>query len=61
MSDQGQPRPPRDEALETYARGIIDEALGQCSASPRDFGSISTEAARRIAEYVLGRYKRADA
>ena len=48
----------RDEALEAFACGVIDEALAQCAASPRNFSSFSTLAAKRIATYVLANFER---
>jgi hypothetical protein len=49
---------PKDEALETFARGVIDEAIAKCAASPRNFSSFSALAAKRIAEYVLDHFER---
>jgi hypothetical protein len=47
-----------DAALETFIRGVIDDAIAQATASPRDFGTYSREAARQITEYVLERFAR---
>ena len=46
----------RDEELETFARGVIDEAMGKTATSPRQFAYYSTQAAKRIAQYVLDRF-----
>jgi hypothetical protein len=48
----------RDEALETFARGVIDEAMGKTATSPRQFAYYSTQAAKQIAQYVLERFQR---
>ena len=60
--DASAPRNPyqleRDEELETFARGVIDEAMGKTATSPRQFAYYSTQAARRIAQYVLDRFTR---
>lgn len=48
----------RDEALETYSRGRIDEAIAKSTASPRQFGYYSTVAAKQIAQYVLDNFER---
>jgi hypothetical protein len=48
----------RDDALETYARGRIDEAIAKSTASPRQFGYYSTVAAKQIAQYVLEHFGR---
>ena len=48
----------RDEALETFARGRIDEAIAKSTASPRQFGYYSTVAAKQIAQYVLENFAR---
>ena len=57
-----QPRNPyqleRDEELETFARGVIDEAMGKTATSPRQFAYYSTQAAKQIAQYVLDRFTR---
>lgn len=51
----------RDDALETFARGVIDEAIAKSAASPRQFGYYSTAAARQIAQYVLEHFERRSA
>jgi hypothetical protein len=60
--DASAPRNPyqleRDEELETFARGVIDEAMGKTATSPRQFAYYSTQAAKRIAQYVLDRFTR---
>ncbi len=48
----------RDETLETFARGVIDEAMGKVAVSPRDFAQYSTMAAKQIAQYVGSNYVR---
>ena len=48
----------RDEALETRARGRIDEAIAKSTASPRQFGYYSRVAAKQIAQYVLENFVR---
>jgi hypothetical protein len=48
----------RDDALETFARGRIDEAIAKSTASPRQFGYYSTLAAKQIAQYVLEHFGR---
>lgn len=48
----------RDQELETFAHGVIDEAMAKAAASPRDFGLFATQAAKQIAQYVLARYER---
>lgn len=48
----------RDDALETFARGRIDEAIAKSTASPRQFGYYSTLAAKQIGQYVLERFAR---
>jgi hypothetical protein len=48
----------RDEALETYARGVIAEAIAKSAASPRRFGNHATMAARQVAHYVLDHFVR---
>ena len=64
MSDAPAPGPrnpyqlERDEELETFARGVIDEAMGKTATSPRQFAYYSTQAAKQIAEYVLDRFTR---
>jgi len=61
---QAQPAPSnpyryeRDDALETYARGVIDEAIAKSTSSPRQFGYYSTLAAKQITQFVLERYER---
>ena len=48
----------RDEALETYIHGVIDEAIAKSATSPRQFAYFSTTAAKKIAQYVLERFAR---
>lgn len=48
----------RDEALETFAQGVIDEAMGKTATSPRQFAYYSAQAAKQIAQYVLDRFTR---
>lgn len=48
----------RDEDFETFARGVIDEAMGKTATSPRQFAYYSTLAAKQIAQYVLERFSR---
>jgi hypothetical protein len=48
----------RDDELETFARGVIDEAMGKTATSPRQFAYYSTQAAKQIAQYVLDRFTR---
>ena len=48
----------RDEALETYARGVIAEAIAKSTSSPRQFGYYATTAARQLAQYVLDHFVR---
>jgi len=48
----------RDEALETHARGIIDEAIAKSTMSPRSFGHYSMVAAKQIVAYVLDNFER---
>lgn len=47
-----------DEELETYARGVIDDAMGKTATSPRQFGYYSMQAAKRITQFVLARFER---
>lgn len=48
----------RDDKLETFARGVIDEAIAKSTTSPRQFGYFSSAAARQIAQYVLEHFAR---
>ena len=48
----------RDDALETFARGRIDEAIAKSTSSPRQFGYYSNLAAKQIAQYVLDNFTR---
>ena len=48
----------RDEALETQARGIIDEAIAKSTMSPRSFGHYSMMAAKQIVACVLENFER---
>lgn len=48
----------RDDELETFARGVIDEAMGKTATSPRQFEYYSMMAAKRIVQYVLDRYQK---
>lgn len=48
----------RDEELETFAQGVIDEAMGKTATSPRQFAYYSAQAAKQIAQYVLERFAR---
>jgi len=48
----------RDEELETFAQGVIDEAMGKTATSPRQFAYYSAQAAKQIAQYVLDRFTR---
>jgi len=48
----------RDDALETFARGVIDEAIAKSTTSPRQFGFFSSSAAKQIAQYVLEHFDR---
>jgi hypothetical protein len=48
----------RDDALETLARGIIDEAIAKSTMSPRSFGHYSMMAAKQIVAYVLENFER---
>ena len=48
----------RDEALETRARGLIDEAIAKSTMSPRSFGHYSMMAAKQIVAYVLENFER---
>jgi len=48
----------RDTELETFARGVIDEAMGKTATSPRQFAYYSTQAAKQIAQYVLEHFTR---
>ena len=48
----------RDEALETFAQGVIDEAMGKTATSPRQFAYYSAQAAKQIAQYVLDQFTR---
>jgi hypothetical protein len=60
-ADTGQRNPyqlERDDELETFARGVIDEAMGKTATSPRQFAYYSTQAAKQIAQYVLDRFTR---
>lgn len=47
-----------DQDLETYARGVIDDAMAKVATSPRDFAFYSASAAKQITQYVLQRYER---
>lgn len=65
MSESSERNPPRnpyqrehDEDFETFARGVIDEAMGKTATSPRQFAYYSTQAAKQIAQYVLERFQR---
>lgn len=65
MSDRheaDEPRNPyqlhRDEEFETFARGVIDVAMGKTATSPRQFAYYSTQAAKQIAQYVLEHFVR---
>lgn len=48
----------KDDALETFARGVIDEAIAKSTTSPRQFGFFSSAAAKQIAQYVLEHFTR---
>lgn len=48
----------RDDKLETFARGVIDEAIAKTTSSPRQFGYFSSAAAKQIAQYVLEHFAR---
>ena len=48
----------RDEALETQARGIIDESVAKGTMSRRSFGHYSMRAAKQIVAYVLENFER---
>ena len=48
----------RDEELETFTQGVIDEAMGKTATSPRQFAYYSAQAAKQIAQYVLERFQR---
>jgi hypothetical protein len=48
----------RDEELETFARGVIDVAMGKTARSPRQFAYYSEQAAKQIAQYVLAHFQR---
>jgi len=48
----------RDAELETFAQGVIDEAMGKTATSPRQFAYYSAQAAKQIAQYVLDRFTR---
>jgi len=60
--DAAAPRNPyqleRDDELETFARGVIDVAMGKTATSPRQFAYYSGQAAKQICQYVLERFKR---
>ncbi|HLW37941.1 MAG TPA: hypothetical protein VKR99_05890 [Candidatus Eremiobacteraceae bacterium] len=47
-----------DEELETFARGVIDDAMAKTATSPRQFGYYSMMAAKRITQFVLARFER---
>jgi hypothetical protein len=47
-----------DAELETYARGVIDEAIAKSAVSPRQFAYYSSAAAKQLTQYVLERYAR---
>ena len=49
-----------DVDLETYARGIIDDAIAKSAVSPRQFAFYSSAAARQLTQYVLERFLRRD-
>lgn len=61
-ADDSLPRNPyqleRDDELETFARGVIDVAMGKTATSPRQFAYYSGQAAKQIAQYVLERFTR---
>lgn len=48
----------KDDALETFARGVIDEAIAKSTTSPRQFGFFSSAAAKQITQYVLEHFAR---
>jgi hypothetical protein len=48
----------RDDDLETFARGVIDVAMGKTATSPRQFAYYSGQAAKQICQYVLERFSR---
>jgi hypothetical protein len=48
----------RDDELETFARGVIDVAMGKTATSPRQFAWYSAQAAKQIAQYVLEHFTR---
>ena len=48
----------RDDELETFARGVIDVAMGKTATSPRQFAYYSGQAAKQICQYVLDRFTR---
>lgn len=48
----------RDEALETFSRAVIGEAIAQSATSPRSFAHFSMIAAKRIVAYVLENFER---
>jgi len=57
----GQPNPYQfrtDDELETFARGVIDDAMAKTATSPRQFGYYSMMAAKRITQFVLERFER---
>ena len=47
-----------DDELETFARGVIDDAMAKTATSPRQFGYYSMLAAKRITQFVLARFER---
>jgi hypothetical protein len=47
-----------DDELETFARGVIDDAMAKTATSPRQFGYYSMLAAKRITQFVLARFDR---
>ena len=48
----------RDEALETFARAVIGEAIAKSATSPRSFGHLSMMGAKQIVAYVLANFDR---
>jgi len=65
-SDQASPPPEKqnpyqfrtDEELETFARGVIDDAMAKTATSPRQFAYYSMIAAKRIVQFVLANFVR---
>lgn len=58
MSDKNPYQLQRDDELETFATGVINDAMAKTATSPRQFAYYSLMAAKKIAQYVLQHFSR---